>query len=94
MEILTILKAKVNKSGYHILEHTILFNQTQRNMEIFKFHSVGRNDHLKIIKEKYNILKNELVKREDLNESEKNAELKNLEKSFKNEKRELLNNFY
>lgn len=63
-------------------------------MEVFKLHNLGQNDHLKIIKEKYNILRNEIAEKKNLNELEKKAELKKLKSSYNKEKRELLNNLY
>ncbi len=63
-------------------------------MEELKLHSFGQNDHLESLKKRYESLKNKIKGNEKLNETEKNAKLKTLTKSFEKEKRDSKNNLY
>lgn len=63
-------------------------------MEKLKLHSLGQNDHLESLKTRYESLKNRIKGNEELNETEKKAELKTLTKSFEREKRVSKNNLY
>lgn len=63
-------------------------------MEVLKLHSFGQNDHLESLKKKYESLKDKIKGNENLDETEKNAELKTLTKSFERKKRESKNNLY
>ena len=63
-------------------------------MEELKLHSFGQNDHLELLKKKYESLKKKIKGNEKLNETEKNMELKTLTKSFEKEKKDSKNNLY
>ena len=63
-------------------------------MEELKLHSFGQNDHLETLKKKYASLRKRIIRNGKLSETEKNAELKTLKKSFEKEKTETKNNLY
>jgi len=59
-----------------------------------KLHAGGHSDFIKALKEKYQILKEEVNKNMELTSSEKKAELKKLSESFKSEKRKSNRSLY
>ena len=63
-------------------------------MEELKLHSFGQNDHLELLKNKYESLKKRIKGNEKLNEIEKTIALKNLTTSFEKEKKDSKNNVY
>ena len=63
-------------------------------MQELKLHSFGQNDHLEALKMKYDSLKKIIKDSEKLTETEKNAELETLTKSFEKEKKDSENNLY
>jgi len=63
-------------------------------MRELKLHSLGKNNHLKSLKEKYNLLRNKIIRNDRLTENEKNNELKSLSESFEKEKKDAKNNLY
>ena len=63
-------------------------------MEELKLHSFGQNDHLESLKKKYNSLRKRIKENEKLTETDKNAELETLTKSFEKEKKDSKNNLY
>ena len=52
-----------------------------------KLHAGGKSNFIKALKEKYQILKEEVNKNMEMTSSEKKVELKRLSESFKSEKR-------
>ena len=64
------------------------------NMQELKLHSSGENNHLKILTEKHNHLVQKVKENETLTASQKKAELKKLNMTFKAEKIKLESNLY
>jgi len=58
-------------------------------MKELKIHSEGQKDHFKVLREKFNGLKNSLKQNSKLSETEKKAELKKITEEFDKEKKSL-----
>ena len=63
-------------------------------MQDLKLHSFGQNDHIDSLKKKYDSLKERIKGNRKMVESEKDIELKNLNRTFENEKKYSKNNLY
>ncbi len=63
-------------------------------MNELKLFSFGQSKHLNAIKKKYAILKNKITEDSSLTEGEKSTKLKQLEKSFEKENKNLNQNLY
>ena len=63
-------------------------------MSELKLHATGQNNHLEVLKEKYNSLKDKIKISSLLSDTEKKTEIKNLTKAFRKEKNNTEINHY
>lgn len=63
-------------------------------MNTLKIHSSGKTDFLKVLKNKYEALKQTVFRNKQLTDSERKEKLEELQKSFKEEKRNSNKNLY
>jgi len=63
-------------------------------LEKLRLHSRGKNDFLKSLKERYNNLRGQILRDENLSEKDKETELKKIDKEFKKGRKDSENSLF